>query len=113
TSAVFTKSSGAGTITQTAANQAQVSAGLRLYQIQYIISATTEAGGTMVLTTGFAGVSTTLPITTGTNTVLFYSAASPANIVLSVSGVTSGAFTVTSVSIKEIQGGSITVGGGV
>jgi len=114
TAATFTKSSGSGTITQTAANQVQVSAGLRKYQIQYIVSATpTEVGGVMVLTTAFAGASTTLPITAGTNTVLFYSAASPANIVLSVSGVTSGAFTITSVSIKEIQDGSITVGGGI
>jgi hypothetical protein len=114
TAATFTKSSGSGTITQTAANQAQASAGLRKYQIQYIVSAApTEVGGTMLLTTGFAGASATLPIAAGTNTVLFYSTASPASIVLSVSGVTSGAFTITSVSVQEIQGGFITVGGGI
>ena len=109
--ATFTKSSGAGTITQTAANQAQVSAGNRLYQIQYIVSATpTVVGATMTLTTGFASSSTTLPIVAGTNTILFRSATAPANIVLSVSGATSGAFTLTSVSVKEVQGGSIALG---
>ena len=109
--ATFTESGGSGTITQTAANQAQVSAGNRWYQIQYIVSATpTVVGAAMTLTTGFASSSTTLPIVAGTNTILFRSAAAPANIVLSVSGATSGAFTLTSVSVKEVQGGSIALG---
>jgi hypothetical protein len=111
TSATFTKSTGAGTITQTAANRAQVSAGNRHYQVQYTIaSAPTIAGATMTLTSAFASTAVTLPITAGTNTVLFESAASPGSFVISVSGATSGAFTITSASLKEIQGGSVSVG---
>jgi hypothetical protein len=111
TSATFTKSTGAGTITQAAANQAQVSGGNRHYQLQYTIaSAPTIAGATMTLTSAFASTAVTLPITAGTNTVLFESAASPGSFVISVSGATSGAFTITSASLKEIQGGSVSVG---
>ena len=104
----FTKSSGAGTITQTKANQALAATAYLFHQIQYTISAApTVAGATMTLTTAFASTAINLPLTAGAHTIYFWAAASPGNIVLSVSGATSGSFTIQGISIKQIVGGMI------
>jgi hypothetical protein len=108
-----TYSTGAGTITlQTThfAPTAPVALSERMYAFTYTVSAATQVGATLTLTTTFAKTATVLSLTAGAHTYYVESASPVSNFVLSLSGMTSGAFTLGSMSLKEITGGRLMVG---
>jgi autotransporter adhesin len=78
-----------------------------VYQLNYNISASgfTVQGGTMTL----AGATKTinLPLSAGSHSVYFTFAAAFSNVEIDVSGVTSGSFTLTGLSLKKVLGGTL------
>lgn len=113
TDATFTwASSGVGTMTQTSGNMTIAGVGSRWYKLAYTITNSTVAGETVTITTAFAASATELDVSSAaTYTVYFKSAASPANFVISITGAGSGAFTITEISLKEVNGGDLSVHG--
>ncbi len=109
TDAVYTfAATGAGTVTQTEANQALVPIdGGRWYRLQYTISGSTVADETFTLTTGFAASALTLDASDGAKTFYFEAATDPADLVFDVTGATSGAFTIEDASLQQIHGGDV------
>ena len=109
TDAVYTfAATGAGTVTQTEANQALVPIdGNRWYRLQYTISGSTVADETFTLTTGYGLAAVTLDASDGAKTFYFEAATAPADFVFDVTGATSGAFTIEDVSLQQIQGGDV------
>ena len=107
----------ASTLTQTAANQATAAVASRWYKLVYTVTVTTAPDGdfAMTLTTAYAAAAVTLPFTAATHTVYFKSAAAPTDFVISaVSGDdTEGQFAIDDISLKELQGGDLFVGGNV
>jgi hypothetical protein len=114
TDAVYTyASSGNGTITQTNAQMAVVGVGYRWYKAVHVVSGSTVAGATVTITSAFASAATALDVSDGTNTTYFQAAsgAAAADFVIDITGATSGAFTLESISIKEVQGGDVIASG--
>lgn len=102
----------AGTLTQSNANQVSATAiplG-RLCKLSYTVSAVV---GTPTCTFAHgSGTSITLTLTAGVQTAYFLSDTSAGSIVFTVSGtVAADAFSLDDVSVKDIQGGNINVGG--
>ena len=114
TDAVYTFSStGNGTITQVNAQMAVVGVGYRWYKAVHVVSSSTVAGAAVTITSAFASAATALATTDGTHTTYFQAAsgAATAAFVINITGATSGAFTLESMSIKEVQGGDVIAGG--
>jgi len=107
--AIYTHAGGTGTLTQTSGNLAITVRANRWYKLVYPVSSVT-AGCTAVLTTGIATTQQTLTLAAGTQTLYFLSAVSPGNFVISVTS-TGGGFTLDDISLKEVQGGNVYVGG--
>lgn len=114
TDAVYTfAASGNGTITQTNGEMAVVGVGYRRYKAVYVISSSTVANATVTITNAFASAAVELDTSDGTNTTYFTAAsgAASANFVIDITGATAGAFTLESISIKEVQGGDVIASG--
>ncbi len=114
TNAVYTFSaSGVGTITQTSGGDMAIDGvGSRWYRFDYTVSSSTVAGETVTITTAFALAAETVAVgTNGAFTIYFKSAVTPANFVLDITGASSGNFTIEDVSLKEVNGGDLTVHG--
>ena len=107
--AAYTHSAGSGTLTQTSANMAIAGVGSRWYKFVYAV-ASVVAGCSGTITSAFALAAQTLDLSAGTHTLYFKSAASPGNFVISVTS-TAGGFTLDNLTLKEIQGGDVTVYG--
>lgn len=114
--AVFTFSStGAGTITQTNGAMAIVGVNSRWYKAVYIVSSSTVADAVMTITSAFALTAVTLSTADGTHTIYFKSAvaADAADFVIDITGATAGAFTLESITVKEVTGGDLMVTGDI
>lgn len=116
TNAVFTFSStGAGTITQTNGAMAIVGVNSRWYKAVYVVSSSTVADAVMTITSAFALAAVTLSTADGTHTVYFKSAvaADAADFVIDITGATAGAFTLESITVKEVTGGDLKINGDI
>ena len=113
TFAVYTFSaSGVGTITQTSGSMDIAGVANKWYRFDYTVSSSTVAGETVTITTAFALSAETIDVgTNGAFTIYFKSAVSPANFVIDITGATSGNFTIEDVSLKQVNGGDLTVHG--
>ena len=107
--AVYTHSGGTGTLTQTSGNMAIAGVGGAWYKFTYTVSSP-SGDVAATITTAFASVATSLNLTAGTNTTYFQAAASPGNFIISATS-SSGAFTLDDVTLKQINGGDLTVRG--
>lgn len=94
------------TLTQTAANQIVPAVANEWYQFTYTIDETTpfDGDGVATITTAYSLVAKTLPLTPGTHTVYFKSAAAPTDFIISiVSGSdTEGQFSFDNVTLKRL-----------
>jgi len=112
--ATYTHSSGAGTLTQVAADLAWTVLGDRYYIFTYTVSAVTNDSDNPMaatITTGIAHEAVSLTVTAnGTYKTAFLSKASPGDFVISATSTTSGnTFTLDDVSLKS-AGGELVVG---
>ena len=107
--AVYTHSTGSGTLTQIAANFNTAVSGNRLYYFQYSVSSVSGDAAASI-TTGIATESRDLLLSSGAQGIFFHSKASPGDFVLSGTS-TSGGFTLDNFSVKEVQGGLINAHG--
>ena len=90
-SAVYTHSSGTGTLTQTSGNFSGGVVASHRYLLKYTVSGSSVAGGSLALSG--VGTAAGLPRTNGQHVIEFTSAASPGNFVLTNTS-TSGAITI-------------------
>ena len=85
------------------------------YAFTYTVAVTTafDGDGAATITTDIATVAESLPLTAGTHTVYFLSAAIPTDFVISiVSGTdTEGTFSIDDVTLKQIEGGDAAIFG--
>jgi len=104
--ATYIHNTGAGTLTQTAANLATAGVGNRWYVFQYTISGYTNGSITAhTITATFANGAITLPIdANGTWKFPFYSTAAPTDFVISITSNGACDFTIDNVSLKEMKG---------
>lgn len=111
--ATYTHSAGSGTITQTSGDMAIAGISNRWYLFVYTVSAITGTAPACTITTGFASAATSLTVVAGAQSTQVLAKSSPGNFVLSCTS--SGASTVTfdTLSLKEITGGNLFVGGTV
>ena len=107
--AVYTHSTGVGTLNQLEANFAAPAVGSKRYEFTYTISALTQTGiMDAEVTTAFASVAAALDLTEGTKTISFISAANPGTFSISVTSDTAGdTFTLDDVSLKQVIGGDL------
>jgi hypothetical protein len=104
----------AGTLTQASGTLAIAVRANRLYAFTYTISTPTGTAPVLTITTGVAATAVRLGSgTAGTYTIYFRSAASPGNFVLDVTSTATGAFTIDSLTLKEVAGGDFYAGGNV
>jgi len=117
--AEYTWDTGAATatLTQVLADQAGTIRGSRWYKLVYTVAVTTAPDGDSAteLTNAVAAVAQPLDITAGTKTLYFKTKASPADFVISTvdTTATAGQFTIDDISLKEVIGGDLYVGGNV
>jgi hypothetical protein len=99
-----------GTITQTSANMTLAGVASMWYKLTYTLSSTSPGDSSCYVTTAFATENATL--LTGTANVKYFQAktSGPGNFVIGCSG-TSGIATLDDLSLQEVQGGNLTVGG--
>ena len=110
--ATYTNSSGTGTLNQASGTLAIAGNPNRLYSFTYTISGISGTAPVATITTSFAATAQTLTTNaTGTFTLIFRSAASPGNFVISVTSGAAGAFTIDTLSLKEVTGGNAIVDG--
>jgi hypothetical protein len=102
--AKYDGSSGAGNLTQTAADMAMAGVASRWYKFSYTVSSPSGTIGATI-TTAFASAATTLPLTAGAQTVYFKSAAGPGVFTIAATGT--GSFTIDALSLKEVIGGDV------
>jgi hypothetical protein len=106
--ATCTKSAGtASTISQAAVTLAVAGVANRTYAFTYTISGVTGTPAASI-TTAFASATTALPLTAGTHTVLFTSAAAPGAFTITTTLTTGQVFTIDTLSLKYVSGGGIT-----
>lgn len=101
--AVYTHSSGVGTLKQVNADQALNLENDTWYKLQYTISGVTP-GSVSRLTSAVALVAKVLDMTAGTKTVYFLSAAAAASadFVISVTSESAGIFTLDDITLKKV-----------
>ena len=111
--AVYTHSSGAGTLTQVSGSFASTPTGSRWYKFTYTVSGVGTAGAVQAqITTSFGETLTNLNITAnGTYTTYFKATGSPSDFVISATSATGGAFTLDELYLKEMQGGNVVANG--
>ena len=103
--ATCTKSAGtASTISQAAVTLAVAGVANRTYAFTYTISGVTGTPAASI-TTAFALATTALPLTAGTHTVLFTSAAAPGAFTITTTLTTGQVFTIDTLSLKYVSGG--------
>ena len=102
--AEFIYTTGSGTITQPAAQQASPAVANATYQLQYYIQgvAVPNIVGAAMSLSGVSGGDVDLPISPGWSIIQFESAETPGDLVISVTGATSGAFTIQSMSLMHV-----------
>ena len=106
--ATCTKSAGtASTISQAAVTLAVAGVANRTYAFTYTISGVTGTPAASI-TTAFALATTALPLTAGTHTVLFTSAAAPGAFTITTTLTTGQVFTIDTLSLKYVSGGGAT-----
>jgi len=104
--AVYTHSSGAGTLTQVQADLASAIQGDRYYVFTYTVSGVSGSDMAATITTGVAHEAVSLTVkTNGTYKTSFRAKASPADFVISATSTTGGTtFTLDDVSLKSCSG---------
>ncbi len=107
--AVFTKSSGSGTITQNSGDMSVEGVSNQWYKLVYTLSGATPGDLACYVTTSFASATTTFTLATG-GISYFKAASSPGNFVIGCSG-TSGIVSIDDLSLKEVQAGDLLLGG--
>ena len=114
--ATFTFATGAGTLSQAAVNQVfNPGAAAQWYKFTYTVSGVTAVTPACSITNAFADTTfgTALSMTAGVAKILYFkSAAAPGAFTLSCTAA-SGAFTLDDLSLLEIQGGDLSVGGAI
>lgn len=98
------------TLTQTSANMAVAGVASKWYKFTYTLS-NKSYSPTATITTAFALSAVSLTMTEGTHTLYFESAAVPGDFVISVPGQEYGTFRLDDLTLKELQGGDLTVNG--
>ena len=117
--ALYTKSAGSGTLTQTSVNLATTAVANAWYKFTYTVTPIGSGDGIITsnilgtITTAFAASAQQLYITdSGAHTIYFKSAAVPGNFVISVTSVFAiDIFSIDNVSLKQITGGDLYVNG--
>jgi len=107
--ATYIHNTGAGTLLQTAANMVIPGVPYGFYKFTYAVSNPGATGTTVTITTDFAAATVTLPKTLATHTVYFQANSNPGNFVISVTSTGADTFVIDNFSLKQIQGGSMTV----
>lgn len=107
--AAYTHATGVGTITQSSVNLALPGRSSRWYKFVYTVSGVTS-GCTAQITNSFAATAQSLNLSAGVQTLYFLSSVGPGDFVISATS-TAGGFTLDDFSLKEIQGGSLYLGG--
>lgn len=112
TYALYTHSTGTGSLTQLSTDFATALTGNRWYKLQYTISNVTGSTPTAIVTTGIAHEAVTIPMTTGTQTAYVYTKASPGDFVITVTSTSAASFRFDDVTLKRITSatGNYTVG---
>lgn len=105
----YTHSTGAGTLSQAAGTLAVAGVGNRWYQFGYTTSAVSGTQ-TCYINTTFAAKRIYLNLIAGTYVINFKAAASPSDFTINCTS-TSGAFTIDTMSLKEIISGDIIANG--
>jgi len=98
------------TIQQASGSLAVAGVGSRWYRFDYTVSGASTAP-TAYISTSFASATTALTLTNGTHTTYFQSTASPTNFVITTTMAVDDAFTIDSLSLKEVQGGNLALAG--
>lgn len=115
----FTKSTGAGTLTQAIEDFAETPVGDAWYAFTYTLTQTYASYGTLSvqITDSFAAAAVDIKRTTnGTYTIYFKSAAIPDDFVISITwtgGSAGYTYTIDDVSLKRVTGGTLTLNDGV
>lgn len=108
----YTHSSGSGYIQQESGTLAVAGIANRLYILTYTISGVSGTAPTATITTAFSLSATTLVTNrNGTYTAVFRSAVSPADFRIAVTSSATGAFTIDTLSLKEVTGGTELING--
>ncbi|MEK7522481.1 MAG: hypothetical protein AAB569_02800, partial [Patescibacteria group bacterium] len=100
----------ASTVQQASGTLAVAGVGSRWYKLVYTVSGITGTPAANI-TTAFASATTALTLTAGTQTTYFQSAASPTDFVITTTLTVGQAFTLDDLSLKEVQGGDLALGG--
>ena len=100
----------ASTVQQASGTLAVAGVGSRWYKFVYTVSGLTGTP-TANITTAFASATTALTLTAGTQTTYFQSATSPTDFVITTTLTAGQAFTLDDLSLKEVQGGNLALGG--
>ena len=102
----FNISGGAGNLTQTGVNMTIILVPNRWYKFVYTVSnaASTPAA---TITTAVASSTTSLTLSSGTQTTYFKTNATPGTFTINA---TAGVFSLDDLSLKEVQGGSLILG---
>jgi hypothetical protein len=108
--AVYTHSTGEGTLTQAVATQPNHGLSKRTYDFTYTISAAPTIAGVAYITTTFADVITYLNLIAGTHVTRVEAAAAPGDFVIRVVS-TSGSFTLDALSLKLVTVGDMVAAG--
>lgn len=105
--ATYTHSSGVGTLQQASGTLAIAGKKSRLYALTYTVSGVSGTTPVASITSAFAIATQRIPVSAnGTYTVIFRSALVPGNFVISVTSSVAGAFTIDTLSLKELAGGT-------
>jgi hypothetical protein len=100
----------ASTLTQASGDLDVTAKGNRRYAFTYTVSGLSGAP-TASITNSFASEETALVLTAGAHTVYFDSAATPSDFVITATPIEGQAFTLDSLSLKEVVEGDLRIGG--
>ncbi len=110
--AIFDTGTGSspGSITQASATLAIAGVANRWYVFTYVISATSGTPACEI-STGFAATATALTVTDGSHSTNVQAGAAPGDFVINCSGPSATTLTIDTLSLKEVIGGYLNVGG--
>ncbi len=110
--AIFDTGTGSspGSITQASAALAIAGVANRWYVFTYVISATSGTPACEI-STGFAATATPLTVTDGSQSTNVQAGAAPGDFVINCSGPSATTLTIDTLSLKEVIGGYLNVGG--
>ena len=112
--AEYIHSSGAGTLTQTAANMATALVGNTWYALTYTTSGYSNSSfQTYTITTGILDTALTIPLENGTHTIALYTKAVPGDFVISITSNGGCDVTIDDITLKPITGGDLAVLGNI